>query len=158
MPYFPFKRLKEKFGESYKGGILLIDEIESSLHPAAQRILIRRLYKYSKDYKIQFIFTTHSPTVIKSLFLDKNNTNSTKLVYLKRISNIVKTYNEVDEHDIERVISELNGEVYNAPVKKMKIRLFCEDEVASSFIKTLLKVFKKKSGNSKMFSWSRKLS
>lgn len=79
-----FKRLKEKFPNDYKGGILLIDEIESTLHPTSQKMLIKRIYKYARDYSIQFIFTTHSPTVIKSAF-DKYNKGEAQMLYLKRL-------------------------------------------------------------------------
>ena len=47
--------------------LLLIDEIESSLHPRAQRRLIRDLASVSRDKEIQIILTTHSPYVLEEL-------------------------------------------------------------------------------------------
>lgn len=47
--------------------LLLIDEIESSLHPRAQRRLIRDLASVSRDREIQIILTTHSPYVLEEL-------------------------------------------------------------------------------------------
>ena len=75
-----FKRLKDKYPNDYKGGLLLIDEIESTFHPSAQTMLIKRIYKYAKDYNIQFIFTTHSPSVIKATFHDKYNKRDAQLL------------------------------------------------------------------------------
>lgn len=47
--------------------IVLIDEIETSLHPRAQRRLIRDLAEISRTKLIQFIITTHSPYVLEEL-------------------------------------------------------------------------------------------
>lgn len=50
-----------------KTGILLIDEIETSLHPRAQRRLIRDLAELSRENDIQIIVTTHSPYILAEL-------------------------------------------------------------------------------------------
>lgn len=47
--------------------LVVIDEVETSLHPRAQRRLIRDLAQLSRQKKIQFIFTTHSPYVLQEL-------------------------------------------------------------------------------------------
>ncbi len=47
--------------------LLLIDEIESSLHPRAQRRLIRYLATICREKQIQIILTTHSPYVLEEL-------------------------------------------------------------------------------------------
>jgi len=47
--------------------LVLIDEIESSLHPRAQRRLIRLLAKICRDKDIQMIITTHSPYILEEL-------------------------------------------------------------------------------------------
>lgn len=44
-------------------GIVLIDEIDLHLHPKWQRVIISKLRKLFPN--IQFIFTTHSPTIIQ---------------------------------------------------------------------------------------------
>lgn len=130
-----FKRLKDKYKDEYKGGILLIDEIESTLHSLAQTRLIKRLYRYSSDYKIQFIFTTHSPSIIKATFFDNYNTKEAKLVYLKKEGNFVTSKNI---YDIKDVILELSGSVKGIDPISQKITLYTEDDVALSFVKSLL--------------------
>lgn len=130
-----FKRLMDKYHDDYKGGILLIDEIESTFHSLAQTRLIKRLYKYAGDYKIQFIFTTHSPSIIKSAFFDKYNPNEAKLVYLKKEGNLVKAKNIIS---IDDVILELSGTVKGTPQSETKLTIFTEDDVAQSFVKSLL--------------------
>jgi len=52
------------------GALVLIDEIESSLHPRAQRRLIRDLAAKCRDQELQIILTTHSPYVLEELPLE----------------------------------------------------------------------------------------
>lgn len=47
--------------------IVLIDEVESSLHPRAQRRLIRDLAEKCRERELQVILTTHSPYVLAEL-------------------------------------------------------------------------------------------
>jgi predicted ATPase len=47
--------------------LVLIDEIESSLHPRAQRRLIRDLAERCREGELQIILTTHSPYVLEEL-------------------------------------------------------------------------------------------
>lgn len=66
-----FNKLKRDLGINYIGGILIIDEIESGLHPKAQMNLIAILKKVAKDLNLQIIATTHSLTIIKSTLKDQ---------------------------------------------------------------------------------------
>lgn len=50
--------------------LVLIDEVETSLHPRAQRRLIRDLATIAREKKAQFILTTHSPYVLDELPMD----------------------------------------------------------------------------------------
>ncbi len=50
-----------------RNGLVLIDEIESSLHPRAQRNLIRDLADRCRVLELQIILTTHSPYVLEEL-------------------------------------------------------------------------------------------
>lgn len=50
-----------------KYGLILIDEIESSLHPRAQRRLIRDLATVCRERELQIILTTHSPYILEEL-------------------------------------------------------------------------------------------
>ncbi|WP_158283981.1 AAA family ATPase [Azospirillum sp. TSO22-1] len=51
-------------------GLVLIDEIETSLHPRAQRRLIRDLAALCKERELQIILSTHSPYVLAELPLE----------------------------------------------------------------------------------------
>ncbi len=48
-------------------GLILIDEIESSLHPRAQRRLMRDLATKVRHQECQIILTTHSPYILEEL-------------------------------------------------------------------------------------------
>ncbi len=50
-----------------KYGIVLIDEIETSLHPRAQRRLVRDLARVAREQELQVILTTHSPYILDEL-------------------------------------------------------------------------------------------
>ena len=47
--------------------LVLIDEVESSLHPRAQRRLIRDLAEKARENELQVVLTTHSPYVLEEL-------------------------------------------------------------------------------------------
>jgi len=50
--------------------LLLIDEAEASLHPRAQRRLVRFLLWLSRQRHIQIVLTTHSPFILQELVLE----------------------------------------------------------------------------------------
>lgn len=50
-----------------RGSLVMIDEIETSLHPRAQRRLVRDLATIARQNDVQFIFSTHSPYVLEEL-------------------------------------------------------------------------------------------
>jgi predicted ATPase len=68
-------------------GLILIDEIETSLHPRTQRRLIRDLATLCRTRDLQIILTTHSPTVLEELppqaraYIMINNAGEREIVY-----------------------------------------------------------------------------
>lgn len=75
-------------GDCLSKGIVIIDEIELHLHPSIAQEVVKRLTKTFKN--IQFIISTHSPSVISNYMQDK-----TKLLYrLER--NHEKGYSSLD--------------------------------------------------------------
>ncbi|AGY57510.1 ATP-dependent nuclease [Gloeobacter kilaueensis] len=66
--------------------LLLIDEVEASLHPKAQRRLVRFLLKLSRQKRVQIIMSTHSPYVLQELPVEARilllpGRESTNIVY-----------------------------------------------------------------------------
>ena len=103
--------------------LIIIDEIELSLHPLAQKRMIKYLDKLSRINNILIIITTHSPYIIKEI--DKNNIFS-----MKKIDN----ENIIDKPPIfiGNLISELtNNEYFDSLI-------LVEDEIAKLFIQIIL--------------------
>ncbi|NWD70785.1 AAA family ATPase [Pseudomonas gingeri] len=77
-----FRKLKEDYPE-YKGGLLLIDEADAGLFPAAQAALIDILVRESEDLNLQVIMTSHSPIMIEKIYdLSKIYQRKYKTIYL----------------------------------------------------------------------------
>lgn len=49
------------------GAVVLIDEIELSLHPALQRAVLSHLRRLAREYDLQIIVTTHSMEIIANV-------------------------------------------------------------------------------------------
>jgi len=82
MAVFSFRKLKEEY-KDYKGGLLLIDEADAGLFPAAQLELLSFLNKECKALDLQVVMTSHSPTMIEAIHAaNKTNQSDNKTVYL----------------------------------------------------------------------------
>ncbi len=134
-----FKRLKGKLGTDYKGGILLIDEIDATLYAGSQLKLLQVLNKYANALNIQIIFSTHSIEILEFLSNEINTPNSfvgkgCKINFLKSIEGIIT--NEVNPSIdwIKLKIKALRGK--NQKIEK--IDLICEDNTAELWIKNLI--------------------
>ncbi len=62
-----FKKLREEMGDAWDGGLLLIDEVDAALHPAAQLRLVKLLLDEARSTGFQVIFTTHSTVILEDL-------------------------------------------------------------------------------------------
>ena len=129
-----FKRLKEELGSEYKGGLLLIDELDATLYPAAQVKLLEKLFRISQDLDLQVIFTTHSLDVLQKI-LEPKYQNDATLVYLSRARGFVE--NEQNKVALQDVINDLRVLAPN-PEKINKVPVFCEDREAFLWLKNLL--------------------
>lgn len=130
-----FQRLKDSLGGKYQGGLLLIDELESTLYPGAQKRLIENLISWSRSLNIQIAFTTHSLEILSFLMNDNyNHNNDIKVVYLAKSRGKLQPIKDITferiKHDLAMTINR------NLPIPK--INLYCEDEEAQLVIKNLL--------------------
>lgn len=83
-----FNALKRDNGIDYKGGLLVIDELDAGLHPHAQQRLVEMLKKECRKLEIQLIATTHSLFILRSIMKDNENQKksgniSDSVIYLK---------------------------------------------------------------------------
>lgn len=105
------------------GSIVVIEELENYLHSEAQKKVIELIYKYSHDKKIQFILTTHSPTLIDHV---KN-------------SNLILIKNDVSSNviSINCCPNWFAKDALGTNIDK-KIEVLVEDEKARSLVKTII--------------------
>lgn len=132
-----FKRLKEKYKEKYKGGILAIDEIDTTFYPGSQIRLIDALIKFSSKFNIQIIFTTHSLTILKEISKLKDlehRENQIKLLFLIKKDSKIDIKNNIDYYFIK---NHLNRTLAGAQ-KNNKIDVYTEDQEGAIFAKSLL--------------------
>jgi predicted ATPase len=77
-----FRKLKEEYA-NYKGGLLLIDEADAGLFPAAQLALLDVLDRECSELSLQVIVTSHSPTLIERVYeLSRLQQRKYKTIYL----------------------------------------------------------------------------
>lgn len=134
---FSFKRLKETYPD-YHGGILLIDEADAGLFPAAQFELIKILTKAAKQYNLQIIMTSHSPLIIEDIYnRSKQDEKSFKTIYLTDTYGDIKTRNNLSWPDINadlHVQTVKIDEDLNLP----KANVYFEDREGFDFFKQLI--------------------
>lgn len=133
-----FKRLKQQMGSDYKGGLLLIDEIESTLHPKAQVQLINIMDEFSRLFNIQIVVTSHSEIILKSISSKLGNQSLSqqedyRVVYLTKGNG----YLECKDDNIIAMISDLNS--ISSIYKNDKLTVYSEDSEARWFLRKLTK-------------------
>lgn len=138
-----FKRLKEKYGKDYKGGLLLIDELDATMYPGSQERLLKVLRRYSERFKIQIIFTTHSLMLLEigsrlynETRQNPHTSNQIQMIYLEKLfpTSIIEILEGVSFHTIKnRLRVNIEDE------KPNKIYIYSEDEETRFVAKSLLK-------------------
>lgn len=147
-----FKRLKEEYGRDYKGGILLIDELDATLYGFSQAKLVDYLWQAAGDYKIQIIFTTHSPIILKCVNKYQRKERHDKginipsfaydssIVYLEpqydqKGTRTIMPKNISTSTELGRILNDIN---LSTPTGNGKINIYCEDTRAVSFLQYVL--------------------
>lgn len=139
-----FRKLKEEY-KNYKGGLLLIDEADSALFPAAQIKLIDMLHREARELNLQVILTSHSPTLIQHAYeLGKQYQKDLRIIYLSDTYGDIQVCEDYSWNDID---ADLNTKTvtYNNNISLPKINVYFEDKEAYGFFQelTLYKKFKK---------------
>lgn len=119
--------------------ILLIDEFDATLHPAIQIKLLALLNEYSKNYKMQIIFTTHSLSLLENALTKKHN-----VIYLiDNITSVIK----MEDPDIYKIKMYLHSITKDDIYINKVIPVFTEDEEARIFLRIIFDYFEKTYGN-----------
>ncbi len=114
--------------------ILLIDELDASLHPEFQIKLINEFKEFSNEYKIQIFFTTHSFSLI-DYSLDKK---IGKLIYLTDQVDHVDLLSNINKYSINALLQ--NNLVQNI-YENTPIPVLLEDDEAKDFFNNLIQSY-----------------
>ncbi len=102
--------------------LLVIDELEASLHPKAQRRLVRFLLWLSRQKRIQIIISTHSPYVLEEL------PEEARIMLLPGSQETNILYGVTPEFALSRLDENIYPELY----------VFVEDREAQIFLREIL--------------------
>ncbi len=136
-----FKRLKKNYSK-YTGGILLLDEVDATLYPGAQRQLLEILLSEANDLDLQVFLTSHSTYLIDIVSAKIENATSSSFPYPGdlKIINLKKSYDStlfIKENESRLTLWHDLHEEIRSKEKEEKIRLYFEDKEASFFYKNL---------------------
>lgn len=102
--------------------LLLIDEVEASLHPRAQRRLVRFLLWLARQRRIQIILSTHSPFVLQEL------PQEARILLLPGPQGLSVVYGVSADFAMSRLDDEVHPDVY----------VFVEDRDAEVLLREIL--------------------
>lgn len=118
--------------------ILLIDEMDATLHPAYQYKLMDLFNQYATAYHIKFVFTSHSLSLLEYAYEKKN-----KVIYL--LDNITSV-KEMEDSDIYKIKMYLRNKTKEDIYLNRCIPVFAEDNEARTFVKCLFDYYDREYG------------
>ncbi len=118
--------------------ILLIDEMDATLHPAYQYKLMDLFNQYATTYHIKFVFTSHSLSLLEYAYEKKN-----KVIYL--LDNITDV-KEMEDSDIYKIKMYLRNKTKEDIYLNRCIPVFTEDNEARTFVKCLFDYYDREYG------------
>lgn len=132
------RKLKRELGKDWDGGLLIIDELDATLHPAAQIRLVKLLLKESKSIGFQVVFTTHSTVILemlseKCMHNYKDAAGDVEVVYLTDANKRLAVKRNPSWSEMENDLFVKSSGAYDA-----KVGVFCEDAEARWFATQLL--------------------
>jgi len=141
MSILSFKRLKNQLGDNWHGGLLVVDELDATLHPLAQNKLVAFLYHQAEEIGMQIVFTSHSLGLLEYICTktDHNNANATNDYELVSLTNANGPVEVVQNPSYDLIYKELMA-TYRVPYMR-KISIFSEDDEARYFINKLLEKY-----------------
>lgn len=133
-----FNKLKRVMGSDYRGGLLIIDEVDAGFHPHAQITLLDELMSKARALQIQIIATTHSLTMLEHAHQEiysgrKRGAPLDQIVYLQGNLPIQL----LDASNFDAIYADMHLKTLKA-VKTPSIKVFLEDDEAARFLTAIL--------------------
>ena len=113
--------------------ILLIDEVDATLHPAYQYKLLDIINEYAEKYNIKCVFTTHSLSLIEYALKKKKNV----IYLLDNVTDVIP----MKDVDIYKIKMYLHNQTKDDIYTNRCIPVFSEDDEARIFIECLFDFF-----------------
>jgi hypothetical protein len=135
-----FRKLKEEYKDKYKGGILLIDEADAGLFPAAQKKLIDVLDRECRNLALQVILTSHSTTLLEKVYeegLKPHNRSRFRTVYLTDTHGGISVRNDWNWTKIYSDIL-IQPTSRNGPILP-KVNIYFEDKEGTDFFESIMR-------------------
>jgi hypothetical protein len=136
MALLSFKQIQSSVSV-WKGGLLLIDEFDATLHPSAQNELFDIVFRTAKQLGMQVVFTTHSISLLKHISgkighnIDDWN-NDIELCYFTKKNRRLEIERNSSIYDIEGDLM-----VRSIVQEGRRVPLYAEDDEARWFFKKL---------------------
>lgn len=135
-----FKRLKETGVRQWSGGMLLIDEVDATLHPAAQNKLLNLFLREARENQLQIVVTTHSLSFLRSIcdrvahnIHEELFNNNVELYYLTNANRRLEIKRNIPFVEIENDLM-----LSSIAQSRNNIKLYCEDAEARWFLSSLV--------------------
>lgn len=133
---YSFENLKKTY-EYYSGGLLLIDELDATLHPAAQNRLLDFLVKKSQELELQVFFTTHSQTLLEHI-----NKRNDRVPKSQKVSNHYLNNSrgriELKIDPPTKFVKNNLQETYSGMSSSNRIVIITEDDIGRWFLNKIL--------------------
>lgn len=131
-----FRRLKRQLGVRYRGALLLIDEIDATLHPASQVRLMQLLYREAQELTLQVVATTHSLYLVE--YCTRTLQKDVGIIHVKELAGALEVNSDASMDDI---IADLKNVAIPPPKRKnrLKVSVVFEDAEAVRLFKYLIK-------------------
>lgn len=133
-----FSKLRRTLGNDYRGGILVIDELDAGFHPHAQIELLRELKSKARKLGIQVVATTHSLIMLEHLHQDIYSGKKTgepldQIIYLKGGIPI----EVMDSTDFSAIYADMHL-MLRPSAEVPTVKIYVEDEEAALFLNAIL--------------------
>lgn len=122
-----FRRIKRNLAEMYPGGLLIIDELDASLHPHAIGVLVDVLRKAADELDLQIIATSHSTRLIEAVHPEgKGGMGKDNVIYLRNT--------RAPEYDPDFTLTDILNDMDLTPPranpKPPEVKIYFEDNEA----------------------------
>jgi energy-coupling factor transporter ATP-binding protein EcfA2 len=122
-----FRRIKRNLGDDYPGGLLIIDELDASLHPHAIGVLVAVLRKAADDLKLQIVATSHSTRLIEAVHPEgKGGMGKDNVIYLRN----TRAPEYDPDFSLADILNDMDLTPPRAKPKPSEIKIYFEDNEA----------------------------